>query len=281
MAKYLKRSDTFDFITAKSSSGIDLAIMDYALKCRGAECDIYETCPYSEGYELCQIHKEYTSHIIKMVYRYDREGKLNDHQLHIIGMTMMPLYTHLFRFQLAEMALSTPVVYGKTIYMHPVYKEIRNTTKLLFDIWAKMGLGVGVSAPMPEKGTGGSVYDIISAADGDIDESVQKMTQQDIDMKAVKQSGKEETDTEEDNDDDVMTMMEKARKMGVKPWDKKKTQRMSEEATDLLNVIEQVEEGLTVESEDGEEAIIIASDFDPRDLPEASEIDLQTLKKRK
>lgn len=279
MAKYLKRSDTFDFITAKSSSGVDLAIMDYALKCRGAECDIYETCPYSEGYELCQIHKEYTSHIIKMVYRYDREGKLNDHQLHIIGMTMMPLYTHLFRFQLAEMALSTPVVYGKTIYMHPVYKEIRNTTKLLFDIWAKMGLGVGISAPMPERGTGGSVYDIISAADGAIDESVQKMTRQDIDMEKVK-DGVEEGVEDSDAEDDIMVVVEKTQKQSLTNRARCKNKRIIGKTEELMDLIEKTAEGLTVESEDGEEAIIISPDFDPSELPNAADIDLQTLKKR-
>ncbi|MBR5574348.1 MAG: hypothetical protein IKW35_07640 [Paludibacteraceae bacterium] len=274
MAKYLKRSDTFDFITAKSSSGVDLAIMDYALKCRGGECDIYDTCPYNEGYELCQIHKQYTNHIIKMVYRYDREGKLNEHQLHVIGMTMMPLYTHLFRFQLAEMALSTPVVYGKTIYMHPVYKEIRNTTKLLFDIWAKMGLGVGVSAPMPERGTGGSVYDIISAAEGideDVEESVSKQTKNKVEDIVIVDEAMEDSD----NEDDIMDSLEKARK-SVGGRTKGKNRRMGEEARALMEAAEEASmQGFTIESEDGEEAFVIEEGFDPRDLPEASEIDFQ------
>ena len=274
MAKYLKRSDTFDFITAKSSSGVDLAIMDYALKCRGAECDIYDTCPYNEGYELCQIHKQYTNHIIKMVYRYDREGKLNEHQLHVIGMTMMPLYTHLFRFQLAEMALSTPVVYGKTIYMHPVYKEIRNTTKLLFDIWAKMGLGVGVSAPMPERGTGGSVYDIISAAEGideDVEESVSKQTKNQVEDIVIVDEAMEDSD----NEDDIMDSLEKARK-SVGGRTKGKNRRMGEEARALMEAAEEASmQGFTIESEDGEEAFVIEEGFDPRDLPEASAIDFQ------
>ena len=274
MAKYLKRSDTFDFITAKSSSGVDLAIMDYALKCRGAECDIYDTCPYNEGYELCQIHKQYTNHIIKMVYRYDREGKLNEHQLHVIGMTMMPLYTHLFRFQLAEMALSTPVVYGKTIYMHPVYKEIRNTTKLLFDIWAKMGLGVGVSAPMPERGTGGSVYDIISAAEGvdeEVEESVSKQTKNQVEDIVIVDEAMEDSD----NEDDIMDSLEKARK-SVGGRTKGKNRRMGEEARALMEAAEEASmQGFTIESEDGEEAFVIEEGFDPRDLPEASEIDFQ------
>ena len=274
MPKYLRRNDTFDFITAKSSSGVDLAIMDYALKCRGGECDIYDTCPYNEGYDLCQIHKQYTNHIIKMVYRYDREGKLNEHQLHVIGMTMMPLYTHLFRFQLAEMALSTPVVYGKTIYMHPVYKEIRNTTKLLFDIWAKMGLGVGVSAPMPERGTGGSVYDLISAAEGEdssVEESVSKQTKNKVEDIAVVDEAVEDSDIE----DDMMEAVEKARKTAGNRT-RGKNNKMGAETRALVDAVDEVvEKGFTIESEDGEEAFVIEEGFDPRELPEASEIDFQ------
>lgn len=266
MARYLKRNDSFDFITSKSNSGVDLAIMDYALPCRGSECDIYGTCPYAEQSDICQIHRQYTNHIIKMVYRYDDNGKVNDHQLHVIGMTMMPLYTHLFRFQLAEMALNTPVVYGKTIYMHPIYKEIRNTTKLLFDMWAKMGM-MG-EPPMPERGSGASVYDLISAGEAAVDDSTSKQVKQKVDLGNLKEVEEAMEDSDIEYEEPPVKLNPAWKEKGRKARDKARNQMaLMEEAA-----------GLTIASVDGEEEIEISPDFDPRDLPNASEIDPESLK---
>lgn len=263
----VRTRNTFDFIKGRSKGGQDLAIMDYALPCKGEECDIYAMCPYNGGYEKCQIHKRYMAHIIKTIYRYDNEGKLTDHQLHVIGMTMVPLYNHLFRFQIAEMALSTPILYGKQVYMHPVYKEIRNTTKLLFDMWK--GMGMVEKMPVPERGTGGSVYDIISNIESSEEEAAKSLEAQ-VGKSVEVEDGKEDDTDEDEIGEEILEQVT------PKPTKKEKARlgrKLKPDIERLYDKMEEAANGFTVEGPDGEEGIVLPAGFDPRKLPNASEID--------
>lgn len=272
------RTGAFNFIQKRSN--LDLAIMDYALDCRHSECDIYEMCPYSEGYAKCRIHKEYMGQIINLLYRYEKDGKLTGNQLHIAGMTMVPLYNHLFRFQIAEMALATPVVYGKSIYMHPVYKEIRNTTKLLFDMWKQMGLA---GTPIvPEKGSGNSVYDLLSAAEEEVAESVKNQTRQNISVIAEKEEGEIVGDEEED-DLNPMNVVNAVRDeiVGAKIRTKEEKKALVSGLEDIYAAQERLlnDPQVIVVGENGEEEeICIDPDFDPRNLENAAEIDPESVK---
>lgn len=197
MAKYAGIGKEFKLVKGKSAGGVDIAIIEYAQRCDPSTCPIGADCAAIGG-DKCQLHKDFLRHIIKMVYKYEEDGLLSPHALHTAGILIIPLYTHLFKFYLVEMGSSSPVMYGKSVYIHPIYREIRNTIKTIQDMWASIGLSKNL-APLPTIPTGG-YYELISggsvAEEGGVVASTNKVNIQDVPVTADEVADTDPADTD-------------------------------------------------------------------------------------
>ena len=176
----------------------------------------------------------------------------------------------MFKFQLLEMGQESPLIYGKQLYMHPVYKEIRNTTKTIFELWK--GIGVFKNnvpmGEMPVIGNGGSpnyMEALLSNTKMDTEEK-----------KAAEEAINKLPDDpcEDDTDEDIPEIHIK-----MKKGEKQAAQKgMMGKAKDLFSKIDEmgneVRNNVKVagEDEDGN-PILVDADFDPTKLPEE---DVQT-----
>lgn len=122
-------------------------IMQYVNKCMSENCPIYEECPHSGKVVMCRLHKEYIQALMQNIQNLVDMGRIDDTQLPVVVQMLIPLYNHLFKFQLVEMGNEQPVLHGKVVYIHPVYKEIRSTLKAIYEAWRGFGL-VKVEAPV-------------------------------------------------------------------------------------------------------------------------------------
>lgn len=139
-------SQTFRFSVHDTPAKRDLAMLEMVMKCDRASCPVAEYCKVGDGAN-CEAHKAFLRHIITMIYKQEACKKLDAHGVHTAGMLLIPLYTHLFRFQLVEMGLKHPVVSGKVLYVHPIFKEIRATLAAINNTWRALGLLSPVTAP--------------------------------------------------------------------------------------------------------------------------------------
>lgn len=107
------------------SEGTELVTFDAISECTKKACPIYSTCPYDKK-GICKIRQHYLNHCLKILNTVPKTlDKLSSMK---IGFSIIPLYSQLIGFKI--LAHSLPVVFdGKK--MHPVFKEIRETIKLI------------------------------------------------------------------------------------------------------------------------------------------------------
>lgn len=123
----------------------ELALWDYVRKC-DPECPIREICPATST--ICMPEKEYLQHVIRLIFEYEEKKIIDRHGLHVFGTAILPLYQHLFLFKVEAMGLESPILCGKIVTVHPIYKEIRATMKLITSMWAAIGIK-SASVPNP------------------------------------------------------------------------------------------------------------------------------------
>ena len=130
----------------------ELALWDYVRQCSD-ECPIRHLCPATST--LCTPEKEYLQHVIRLIFEYEEKKMIDRHGLHVFGTTILPLYQQLFLFKVEAMGLTTPLLHGKFITVHPIYREIRATMKIIASMWAAIGIkSAAVPAPEVLAGTG-------------------------------------------------------------------------------------------------------------------------------
>lgn len=122
----------------------ELALWDYVRQCSG-DCPIRHICPATS--ELCTPEKEYLQHVIRLIFEYEDKKMIDRHGLHVFGTAILPMYQQLFLFKIEAMGLSSPVLEGKFISIHPIYKEIRATIKMITSLWGTIGIK---SAAVPD-----------------------------------------------------------------------------------------------------------------------------------
>lgn len=153
--------------------GFELAVWDYVRPCIGERCPIWDCCPYRSLETPCEMEKEYIEYVVKIVYQLLQEDKITKHGAMLIGYHIIPLYKHLFKFKIYEMALETPFdTRSKKTTIHPIYKEIRNTIASILQAWVSVGvsavnpLSLGMMKDGGTPALAQNYYDVISGEDG-------------------------------------------------------------------------------------------------------------------
>lgn len=102
-------------------------------------CPLIDECSYIHKGK-CAAQVEYVQALYKAIlstYTY-----LDESMLFKIGMELIPLYVQLSRLQIVELSLESPMTVDEKgrEYVHPVYKEIRDTLKTIQVLWKGMDM---------------------------------------------------------------------------------------------------------------------------------------------
>ncbi len=129
--------------------GHKLFAWDAVQECQKENCVVASRCNYLRVGK-CGLQVSYLKTLTDTIcstYKY-----LDDIQYFKIGMQIIPLYSHLLRLKLLEMSI-TDIVYtnAKGIkFIHPVYKEIRQTLSTIHLMWKDLEINPGIpSIPNP------------------------------------------------------------------------------------------------------------------------------------
>lgn len=146
----LKNVGTLNLEKGIIRKGQTLFAWDGIQDCSMEKCVVYNKCNNALHKGKCAVHVNYIRtlyDIIISTYKY-----LNEMQYFKIGIHIVPLYSHLFRLKLLEMSI-TDVVYvnNKGVkFIHPVYKEIRQTLSTIHLMWKDLEVNIGIpSIPNP------------------------------------------------------------------------------------------------------------------------------------
>lgn len=209
---------------------------------------------------MCKLHKDYMATIMNNVQSLIDAGVLDAMQASIACTSILPLYNHLFKFQLLEMAQESPVIYGKQIYMHPVYKEMRNTMKTIFELWKGLGV-IKSNVPIANISIGNDAgYSYIEA-----------LTNGTKATKEVKEAiANLPDDPVEDDYDEPLPVVKVNMQRGEVQRAKKGVTGKAKAMFDKLDAMgEEVRNKVMVAGEDEfGNPVLVPADFDPTKLPE-------------
>lgn len=120
---------------------IKLAVWDAVPQCNTA-CILHETCPFactedSPENPKCEIKTRYLNSTMRSLKKIVKQK--NEKNVHVIGMMLMPLYNQLVTFKMNEYAIANDnnAMAGKRV--HPIYKEIRSTMKMIHETLGSIG----------------------------------------------------------------------------------------------------------------------------------------------
>lgn len=146
--------------------GKQLIAWDSIQDCNTERCPIGKTCLYARiSKEKCALQVGYLQNLTDTIfstYRY-----LDETSMFKIGMHLIPLYSQLCRQKIVEKSVGR-LAYedekGRT-HIHPIYKEIRETMKVITILWREMGFPVAMNPDVPTGKAGfgdASHYETIS-----------------------------------------------------------------------------------------------------------------------
>lgn len=133
-----------------------------------SNCPIFSVCNHkTKEHNKCNLQIQYLQNLTNTIfttYRY-----CSPEVMFKIGMHLVPLYSQLCRQKIVEKAvieLAYEDAKGVT-RIHPIYKEIRETLKVITLIWKEMGFSPNVDPNLPKPGRPGfgdpNHYENISA----------------------------------------------------------------------------------------------------------------------
>jgi hypothetical protein len=137
---------TFEFNKGEIRKGIELFAWDGIQDCANEECIVFNKCQYLKRGK-CAVHVSYIKQLTDTIcisYKY-----LDEMQYFKIGMQIIPLYSHLLRLKLLEMSIqSITFENNKGIkFIHPVYKEIRQTLIAIHMMWKDLEMTPHIADP--------------------------------------------------------------------------------------------------------------------------------------
>ncbi len=102
-------------------------------------CPAHNLCSYVKRGK-CAVQVKYLESLYSSIlssYSY-----LDEAMLWKIGMQIVPLYLQLVKLQIIELSLGSPVYNSEkgTVLVHPVYREIRETLKVIHLMWKDLDL---------------------------------------------------------------------------------------------------------------------------------------------
>lgn len=123
--------------------GHKLFAWDGVQDCNEDSCVVVNKCNYIHKGK-CAVHTKYLATLCDTIcstYKY-----LDEMQYFKIGMHIIPLYSHLLRLKLVEMSLTTIACENNKgmKFIHPVYKEIRQTLGTIHLMWKDLGMNPGI-----------------------------------------------------------------------------------------------------------------------------------------
>jgi len=121
---------------------------DITSECKGMDCIAARRCPYSEsGFPECRIQDSFLKSLSNILSR-NFVGKVSEVQLYGFGIHLVPLYKSLCSLYIQELAVEdvSYSVKGRK-YIHPVYKEIRDTVLIIGKEWNRLGLNSVMDSP--------------------------------------------------------------------------------------------------------------------------------------
>jgi len=118
---------------------VSLYSWDVVSECIREDCPAFLNCPYQkEG--RCHAQVQYLKSVVAIVFaNYD---EITEPQLYRVGMHLVPLYKTLCRLKLEEIG-TTSVAYTDSKgnrKINPIFKEIRETIKVIELAWKTIGL---------------------------------------------------------------------------------------------------------------------------------------------
>jgi len=140
---------------------------DYIPECDKSTCSISSKCVVyvAKMDNKCGIMKQYIQSIRKIILE-EHSQKVSQTQMYRLGMDLIPLYRNLAKMKIEEMAIVSCVETDKAGVkrMHPIYKEIRETIRLIENTWKTVGLDM--ERPVKEEL---NEYEQMGAAPGNYD----------------------------------------------------------------------------------------------------------------
>jgi len=127
-------------VRAKDSVGITEF---YAInECLLERCPIFMYCRHLKIERQCQIQVKYLRSITDIVLSDVKIEELSPIQKMKIGFHLQPLYRALCRLKMEELSLRRPTQLTNTgtRAMHPVYREIRETIKVITTVLKDLGI---------------------------------------------------------------------------------------------------------------------------------------------
>lgn len=114
---------------------------DACMNC-GEDCPIQGQCAKADVMGKCGLQKSYLNEVYKALVA-DLKTEITHQKVLIIGLKVLPLYTQLFKFKLLEYSLNNNITtFSKSgIKIHPVYKEMRETIKLIVPLLRLIEVG--------------------------------------------------------------------------------------------------------------------------------------------
>ena len=115
----------------------------YAInECTMDRCPIFMHCKHLKRERQCQIQVKYLKAVTNIVLANVTTRELTSIQRMKIGFHLQPLYRALCRLKMEELSLRRPTQLTNTgaRAMHPVYREIRETIKVITTVLKDLGI---------------------------------------------------------------------------------------------------------------------------------------------
>lgn len=131
--------------------GKQLVAWDCVQECDPLVCPIGNNCTYvsNKGDAKCQLQIEYIQSFINTVfgtYRY-----MGEDDMYKVGMHLVPLYSQLCRQKIVEKSVKS-LCYEDAkgrVCIHPIYKEMRETMKVISMQWKDIGISAAIDPNLP------------------------------------------------------------------------------------------------------------------------------------
>lgn len=159
-----ERMGKMGVMKGKTDDGaVSLYSWDAVAECEVENCPAYLNCPYQkEG--KCHAQVQYLKAVTSIVF--NNFDEITEPQLYRVGMHLVPLYKTLCRMKLEEIG-TTSVAYTDSKgnrKVNPIFREIRETIKVIELTWKSIGLDRIMAESMPtdpfdEKEEEGNYYE--------------------------------------------------------------------------------------------------------------------------
>lgn len=130
-----------------------LRVWNTVQECTPSVCPVENLCKFrSKGKGKCAAIRTYLAQVYSDMLE-TNQRELDSARLHQIGLHLLPIYKTLVRLLMEELVVlrATTVSPKGTVGVHPIFKEIRSTVKLIDQLWRSIGLQAPPTGGLPLK----------------------------------------------------------------------------------------------------------------------------------